>query len=153
MVTLAFLENNFFWGVVLVQVRNLVLGIGSSSIIWHKIEILHQCNKRVKTKSQAVFGANSYVCRSYGEKTGRGTFCSSPPPSPPAILNRVKTSFLLLKQDTEDLMKRLWFCNLNNRKCSKESKNIFLFPEKQRIIIKIAINKVIKSQHKCTEIQ
>ena len=34
------------------------------------LEILHQCGKRVKTKSQKVLGANSYVCRSYRRKTG-----------------------------------------------------------------------------------
>ena len=35
------------------------------------IEILHQCEKKVKTKSQKVLGANSYVCRSYyKEKSG-----------------------------------------------------------------------------------
>ena len=37
----------------------------------HGLEILQQCDKRVKTKSQRVLGANSYVCRSYREKTGR----------------------------------------------------------------------------------
>ena len=38
-----------------------------------KLEILrHTCGKRVKTKSQKVFGVNSYVCRSYRGKTGRG---------------------------------------------------------------------------------
>ena len=50
------------------------------------IEILHQWGKSVKTKSQKAFGGNSYVCRSYREKTGRGGFSSS------CILNRVNTS-------------------------------------------------------------
>ena len=42
------------------------------------LEILHQCGKRVKTKSQEVFGANSYVCIFFtfvegtGEKLVRG---------------------------------------------------------------------------------
>ena len=45
----------------------------------YELEILHQSVKRVKTKSEKVFGVNSYVCRSYRGK--------SPPPS---ILNRVK---------------------------------------------------------------
>ena len=44
--------------------------------------ILHQCGKKVKTKSQKVLGANSYVCRSYTGKTGRGPFWRP-------ILNRV----------------------------------------------------------------
>ena len=45
-----------------------------------KVEILHQCGKRVKTKSQNVLGGNSYICRSYRGKTGRGAFL---PPTPP----------------------------------------------------------------------
>ena len=40
----------------------------------------------VKSKSQKVLGDNSYVCKSYRGKTGRGTFYSPP------ILNRVKGS-------------------------------------------------------------
>ena len=40
--------------------------------VWHKLEVLHQSVKRVKTKSQKIFGANFYVCRSYRGKTGRG---------------------------------------------------------------------------------
>ena len=28
------------------------------------LEITYECGKRVKTKSQKVLGANSYVCRS-----------------------------------------------------------------------------------------
>ena len=47
------------------------------------LEILHQCGKRVKTKSRNVLGANSYVCKSYQEKPGRGPFC----------LNRVKVIY------------------------------------------------------------
>ena len=42
----------------------------------------------VKTKSQQIFEGDSYFCRSYRGKTGRGTFLL-PLPSPP-ILNRVK---------------------------------------------------------------
>ena len=41
------------------------------------LEILHQCRKRVKAKSQEVLWASSYVCRSYRGKTGRGT-CPHP---------------------------------------------------------------------------
>ena len=45
----------------------------------------------IGTESQKVLGANSYVCRSYRVKTGRGTFLTPSPPShSPAILNRVK---------------------------------------------------------------
>ena len=38
------------------------------------LEVLHKCGKMVKTKSQKVLGTNSYVCRSYRRKTGRGLF-------------------------------------------------------------------------------
>ena len=41
------------------------LGIGTR----YKLEILQQRGKRVKTKSQKVLEANSYVCRSYRRKT------------------------------------------------------------------------------------
>ena len=56
------------------------------------LEILHQCGKRVKTKSQKVLGANSYVCRSYRRKTGTVGGGASPP----RILNRVKPTMLLI---------------------------------------------------------
>ena len=36
-----------------------------------KLEILHQCGERVKTKSHKVLAAKSYVCRSYKGKTGK----------------------------------------------------------------------------------
>ena len=44
---------------------------------WHcryDLDVLQQCGKRVKTKSQKVLGAKSYVCRSYRGKTGGGSF-------------------------------------------------------------------------------
>ena len=42
------------------------------------LEILHQCGERVKTKSQKVLEANSYVCRNYRGKTGSGAFLAHP---------------------------------------------------------------------------
>ena len=57
-------KSCFFWRAVLVQVQ--WFGTGTR----YKLEIWHQCGKRVKTKSQKVFGAN--VCRSYSGKAGRG---------------------------------------------------------------------------------
>ena len=55
------------------------------------LETLHQCGKRVKTKSQKVLRANSYVCRSYRGKTGSGGgVLLASPPSP--ILNRVNSN-------------------------------------------------------------
>ena len=41
--------------------------------------MLHQCDERVKGKSQKVFGPNSYICRSCREKTGLGAFLVFPP--------------------------------------------------------------------------
>ena len=40
---------------------------------------LQQCSKRVKAERREVFKANSYVCRSYRGKTGRGSFCTTSP--------------------------------------------------------------------------
>ena len=45
----------------------------------YKLEILHKCGKKVKTKSQKVLGASSYVCRSYRRKTDSGGPLCSPP--------------------------------------------------------------------------
>ena len=64
-------EKTLFWEVVLVQVQQF--GTGTR----YNLEILHQCGKKVKTKNQKFFTANSYVCRSYWRKTGReGPFCT-----------------------------------------------------------------------------
>ena len=46
------------------------------TIVGYGLEILHECGKRVITKSQKVLGANPYICRSYRGKTGKG---ASPP--------------------------------------------------------------------------
>ena len=50
--------------------------------------------KRVKTKSQKVFGPNSYICRNYRGKTGRGLFA-------PIILKRVNGGSGLIVEITE----------------------------------------------------
>ena len=42
--------------------------------IRYGLEVLHQCGKRVTTKSQKIFGANFYVCGSY-----RGNICRGEP--------------------------------------------------------------------------
>ena len=80
--------------------------LGSSSTIWigrrYELEILHHCSKRVKTKSQRVFGANSYVCRSQvkEEKLVEGAFSShSPLPSWIGLkANKILTKILLQRQ-------------------------------------------------------
>ena len=66
-------KNRPFWRVVLVQVQELGTGIN------YKLEALHQCGKKVKTKSQKVLGANSYVCGSYRGKTSTGGGLFGPP--------------------------------------------------------------------------
>ena len=43
--------------------------------------MLHQCDKRVKTKSQKDLGPNSYVCKVPGEKLVDAPL-PPPPPSP-----------------------------------------------------------------------
>ena len=65
--------------VLLVELQWFVAGT------MYGLVILCQCRKRVKFKSQKVFVANPYVCRSYRGSTGRGEglFASFP------ILNRV----------------------------------------------------------------
>ena len=68
-------KTAFFWWVILVQVHEF--GTGTRC----KLKILHQCGKKFKTKSQKVLGTNSYVCRSYRGKTGKGTFLPPPLPS------------------------------------------------------------------------
>ena len=50
----------------------------------YKLGISYKCDKRLKTKSQKVLGANSYVCRGYRGKTGRGDFLGDLPPSTPS---------------------------------------------------------------------
>ena len=42
---------------------------------------------------------------------------------------------------------------MNNRKCWKSTKKKFVFLEKQQRIIKMAINKISKTQHAFTEIK
>ena len=71
--------------------------LGSSSVIWdftrYGVEVLHQCDKRIKTwKSQKVLGAISFVCRSYGKKLVGGLFTCPPThhASTLLVLNKLK---------------------------------------------------------------
>ena len=57
------------WEVVLVQFQQF------ETSTRYELEIWNKCGKRVKNKSQKVLGPNSYVCRSYRGKTGRGALC------------------------------------------------------------------------------
>ena len=50
-------KNDYFWGVTLVQVQPIVTGSK------YRREILYQRGKRIKTISQKVLGASSYVCK------------------------------------------------------------------------------------------
>ena len=48
-------------------------GLDSSghTLARYGLEILYQCDKRVRNKSQKVLRTNFYVCRSYRGKYGR----------------------------------------------------------------------------------
>ena len=77
--------KTIFLGVLLVQVQSIKTGT------CYGLEILHKCGKRIETTGQTVYGAISYVCRSFrGKLVG---WSSSPPPHPPPlpILNRVNS--------------------------------------------------------------
>ena len=67
-------KNCFLWRFVLVQGQLFETGTR------YGLKVLRQCGKRVKTKSQKVFGVNSYVWRSCRRKTARwGLFTPCPP--------------------------------------------------------------------------
>ena len=89
-------------------------GLGSSLVI-SILELLQQCGKRVKTKSQKVFGANSYVCRSYREKMAVGGFFGLDAPPPP-ILNRVNGKFMKNKRGLELVTS----CSSGHKRSSKK---------------------------------
>ena len=74
-------KNHFFEGCSWIKFNNLELALGMALT-------LHQCDKKVKTKSQKVLRANSYICISYRVKIGWGCLFAPPPPLP--IFNRVK---------------------------------------------------------------
>ena len=76
---------------LLVQFQQL--GTGSM----HDLEILHQCAKKVKARSQKILGANSYICRSYRGKSGTGAFAP--------MLNRVNYKDLIIYFTRYDCMK------------------------------------------------
>ena len=64
--------------------------LNSSSIIQtetsYGLVILYQCGKKIKTKSQTIFGVNSYICRSHRGKTGSGIGLMFP------LQNRIQTN-------------------------------------------------------------
>ena len=67
--------------------NNLRLILGTNLKSYSSVE------KGLKLKVRKFLGANSYVCRSYKGKTGRGAFL--PPPPGPLILSRVKFGMYL----------------------------------------------------------
>ena len=67
-------KKRFFWGVVLVQGQKF--GTGTR----YKLEILHQCGKRVNTKCQIVWGLNPTFVEVTGKKLVEGTFLAPPHP-------------------------------------------------------------------------
>ena len=74
------------------------------------LEILQKCGKGVETKSHKAFGANSYVCRSYMEKTCRGLFASP-------FLDRAK-----VKQAQRGRVNQFIFQNVQNNEIFEISK-------------------------------
>ena len=96
----------------------LSVGLRSSSMLrdLHQVQtwIFTPVCQRVKTKSQNVLVGNSYVCRGYRAKTGRGAFLPPPrPPRPPiSWIGLIKLDFLrswkkinhVYLKDIEDLL-------------------------------------------------
>ena len=78
--------------------------------------MLHQCGKKVTTKSQKVLGANSYICKSFKGKNWLrvGAFLAPLP-----ILNRVKGYTSAIKRQF------IKMCHL------RHSLRIFLFHRKK----------------------
>ena len=68
-------KKHFCWGVVLAEVQLF------GTCTRYGLEILNQCERKVKTKSQKFLVTNYYVL-SYRAKTGRGSFLSPLLPSP-----------------------------------------------------------------------
>ena len=66
-------EKPLFW-----QPRFKFNKIGT--VTRYSFEISHQCSKRVKTKSQKLLGANSYICRRSRGKNGREFLLPTPHP-------------------------------------------------------------------------
>ena len=100
---------NFFWGVLLIQIQ--LHGTGTRYVL----ENLQQCGKSFKNKSHRILWANSYVFRSYKEKTGRRVFwtpppLSLPPPPPPLPLSWVELK--LSQNSQENTCARISSCKL-----------------------------------------
>ena len=58
------------------------------------LEILYHCEKRVKTKSQKVLGANSNNCRDHSGKNGGGWLFACPILNMVKIVSKIKVSVL-----------------------------------------------------------
>ena len=61
-------KNHFFEGWSWFMFNNLGLALGTNLKFYTSVK------KELKLKVGEFWGANSYVCRSYREKTGRGPF-------------------------------------------------------------------------------
>ena len=101
----------FFEGYSWFKFNNLGLAPGT------RYQILHQCGKRIKTKSQNVLGAKSYICKSYRQKTG-GVCLFVPPPTP--ILNRVKTNLEAFDRFfCQSIIIKLFMCQFQQKQFRK----------------------------------
>ena len=61
-------KKQFFEGYFWFKFNNLGLALGMA------LKTKYQRGRKVKIKSQKFSGANSYICKSYKGKTGRGLF-------------------------------------------------------------------------------
>ena len=93
-------KNRFFVGWSWFKFNNLGLALVTN------LKFYTSLAKGLK-QSQKVFWANSYVCRSYSGKTGRGAFLPPfPPPPTPLILNRDEITV------TEFFSRKSWLLDL-----------------------------------------
>ena len=77
------------------------------------LEILHQCRKRVKTKSQKVLGANFYVSRSYKDNLVGGLF---------KVMNRMSTG---LTEHIFEFLNKTYELRSNSILLGKRNKAVF----------------------------
>ena len=93
--------------------NNLGLALGTNLKFYTSVK------KELKLKVGEFWGANSYVCRSYREKTGRGPFWP-PPPHLSSWIGLKKLNKLTYKKDK----KKLNIFNENTEEVFEEEKLI-----------------------------
>ena len=89
-------KNHFFEGWSWFMFNNLGLALGTNLKFYTSVK------KELKLKVGEFWGANSYVCRSYREKTGRGPFWP-PPPHLSSWIGLRKLNKLTYKKDKKKI--------------------------------------------------